>query len=84
VWLLGPDGYSGATALSIPSAVPGGNAVQLLNNVHQFDFSWVNMFMGWIPGSIGETSALMILVGAFILIVTQIGSWRIMLSAVLG
>ncbi len=84
VWLLGPDGYSGATALSIPSAVPGGNAVQLLNNVHQFDFSWLNMFMGWIPGSIGETSALMILVGAFILIMTQIGSWRIMLSAVLG
>ncbi len=84
VWLLAPDGFSGATALSVPATVPGEQAVHLLNAVHQFDFSWFNMFMGWIPGSIGETSKLMILIGALILIVTQIGSWRIMLGAVLG
>ena len=41
-------------------------------------------FLGFIPGSIGETSTLAILIGAFVLIVTGIGSWRIMLSTVIG
>jgi Na+-transporting NADH:ubiquinone oxidoreductase subunit B len=40
--------------------------------------------MGWIPGSIGETSALMCLIGAAILVITGIGSLRIMLSMVAG
>jgi len=42
------------------------------------------MFIGTIPGSIGETSVLAILIGAFILILTGIGSWKIMFSTVLG
>ena len=42
------------------------------------------MFLGPIPGSIGETSTLMCLIGAFILIFTGVGSWRIMLSVFLG
>jgi Na+-transporting NADH:ubiquinone oxidoreductase subunit B len=42
------------------------------------------MFLGLIPGSIGETSVLAILIGAAILIFTGIGSWKIMLSTVLG
>jgi len=42
------------------------------------------MFLGFIPGSIGETSTLAILIGAAILIFTGIGSWKIMLSVVLG
>ena len=46
--------------------------------------SMVEMFFGTIPGSIGETSALAILIGAFILIYTGIGSWKIMLSGVIG
>ena len=40
--------------------------------------------MGFIPGSMGETSALACLVGAIVLIVTRIGSWRIMISVALG
>jgi Na+-transporting NADH:ubiquinone oxidoreductase subunit B len=44
----------------------------------------MNMFIGTIPGSVGETSTLAILIGAFILIVTGIGSWRIMVSMVAG
>jgi len=43
-----------------------------------------NAFFGFIPGSIGETSTLLILLGAAFLIFTKIGSWRIMVSAVLG
>ena len=41
-------------------------------------------FMGWVPGSIGETSTLAILIGAGLLLFTGIGSWRIMLSFFLG
>lgn len=41
-------------------------------------------FMGWVPGSIGETSSLAILLGAALLLATGIGSWRIMLSFFLG
>ncbi len=43
-----------------------------------------DMFFGFIPGSIGETSTLAILLGAVILIYTGIGSWKIMFSCVLG
>jgi len=42
------------------------------------------MFYGAIPGSIAETSTLMVLIGAFILIFTGVGSWRIMLGSVVG
>lgn len=47
-------------------------------------FSIQDMFYGFIPGSVGETSTLLILIGALFLIFTKIGSWRIMVSAVLG
>ncbi|MFC4723418.1 NADH:ubiquinone reductase (Na(+)-transporting) subunit B [Geojedonia litorea] len=43
-----------------------------------------DMFYGLIPGSVGETSTLLILLGGLFLIFTKIGSWRIMLSSVLG
>ncbi|MCF6212956.1 MAG: NADH:ubiquinone reductase (Na(+)-transporting) subunit B [Flavobacteriaceae bacterium] len=46
--------------------------------------SVMDMFMGYIPGSIGETSVLMILIGAALLIFTGVASWRIMLSSVIG
>ena len=44
----------------------------------------MNMFMGTIPGSIAETSTLLVLVGALILILTKVGSWRIILSSFVG
>ncbi|WP_298321114.1 NADH:ubiquinone reductase (Na(+)-transporting) subunit B [uncultured Aquimarina sp.] len=47
-------------------------------------YSIMDAFYGFIPGSVGETSALLILLGAAFLIFTKIGSWRIMVSAVLG
>jgi Na+-transporting NADH:ubiquinone oxidoreductase subunit B len=43
-----------------------------------------DMFWGYIPGSVGETSKFLIIIGALFLIFTKIGSWRIMLSTVLG
>ncbi len=47
-------------------------------------YSVMDMFYGFIPGSIGETSTLLILIGGLFLIFTKIGSWRIMLSSVIG
>ena len=84
VWVIGPDGYSGATALAVPAAEVNQNAEALLSGVTQFDFSWWNMFIGWIPGSIGETSKLLIIFGALFLAITKIANWRVMAGALLG
>lgn len=72
------DGFSGATALGQYAA--GVDAPMI--GSHALDFN--NAFLGMIPGSMGETSALAILIGALYLIYTGIGSWKIMLSGVLG
>lgn len=75
------DGYSGATPLSDAAAA-------LSNGAQSIDWSMsttpIDWFYGFIPGSIGETSTLAILIGAFILIWTGVGSWRIMVSCVAG
>jgi len=84
VWVLGPDGYSGATALSVPAAELNQDAFTLLNNFGQFDYSWWNMFWGWIPGSIGETNKFLIIIGALFLAYIKIVNWRVMFGAVLG
>ncbi len=74
VWIADKaDAFSGATPLG-HALVGDFDKVQ---SVH-------DMFWGLIPGSIGETSVIAILIGAFILIVTGIGSWRIMASMVAG
>ncbi|MGF1557057.1 NADH:ubiquinone reductase (Na(+)-transporting) subunit B [Paucihalobacter sp.] len=47
-------------------------------------YDYWDMFLGIIPGSVGETSKLLIIAGALFLIFTKVGSWRIMLSTVIG
>ncbi len=87
VWALAPDGYSGPTALSIPAGQLNADALELLNKASStmvFDYSWLNMLMGWIPGSIGETNKMLIFISALFLILTGITSWRVMLGSVLG
>ena len=66
------DGVSGETILG---SLAAGTEVQ---------YSVFDMFMGYIPGSVGETSVLMILIGAALLLFAGIASWRIMLSCLLG
>ena len=66
------DGISGETILGTLAA--GG----------EINYSFFEMFGGAIPGSIAETSTLWIAVGALILILTGIGSWRIMAGGILG
>jgi len=84
VWVAGPDGYTGATALSVPASQLNENAVSLLTNFSQFDFSWWNMLLGWVPGSIGETNKLLIIVGAVFLTFIKIINWRVMAGALIG
>ncbi len=77
VWVAAEmvDGHSGATwlAAAAQSGLDGLGAV-----------SWTDAFVGLIPGSMGETSALGALLGALLLSLTGIGSWRIMLGTALG
>ena len=66
------DGFSGATAL------------EQLGTTGTMDYSPMDAFLGFIPGSIGETSTLAILIGAAILLYTGVASWRSMLSVFAG
>lgn len=68
------DGFTGATPLG-QAALGGMEAITV---------SWNDAFVGLIPGSMGETSALACLIGAGYLIATGIGNWRIMLSVCIG
>ncbi|MEO1653919.1 MAG: NADH:ubiquinone reductase (Na(+)-transporting) subunit B [Bacteroidota bacterium] len=74
---INPDVYSGATALSLAAEPSSEGAVSALGSFYSLE----NLFMGFIPGSIGETSTLMVLIGAAILIITGVGSWKIIVSA---
>lgn len=68
------DGFSGATPLAHPS----------LDGLQAVGTSFMDMFLGFIPGSVGETSTVAILLGAILLLWTGVASWKTMLSTVLG
>ncbi|MCB0746549.1 MAG: NADH:ubiquinone reductase (Na(+)-transporting) subunit B [Ignavibacteriae bacterium] len=72
VWVA-VDGISSATPLA-----------EFADKAMTISVSWWDAFIGLIPGSMGETSTIAILIGAVILIVSQIGSWKIMLNVLLG
>ncbi|MDC8003265.1 NADH:ubiquinone reductase (Na(+)-transporting) subunit B [Aureisphaera galaxeae] len=65
-------------------AISGETILGSLAQNKAFDYDIMDMFYGLIPGSIGETSTLLILIGGLFLIFTKIGSWRIMVSAIIG
>lgn len=77
-----PDGFSGATPLGQIASFAG-DKLELLNLRGEPVSSW-DAFLGLIPGSFGETSTLCILIGAALLLITGIASWRIMLSVIAG
>ena len=84
------DGYTGATALGhLANTVGQPVSGEVSNGVMAMFadggmFSLMNCFIGTIPGSVAETSALAALIGAAILIWTGIGSWRIISSFIVG
>ncbi|GAA4833860.1 NADH:ubiquinone reductase (Na(+)-transporting) subunit B [Algivirga pacifica] len=88
VWVSGaPDSFSGATFLGLAQAASnGGVAVTdyIASGITNFDFSVESLVIGTIPGSIGETSVIAIGIGAIILLVTRVASFRIMAGTVLG
>lgn len=74
------DGFSGATALS-QIATDGLPALMAATGEQ---LTWMDAFIGRMQGSIGEVSTLAILIGAAVLLITRIASWRIMLGTFLG
>ncbi len=74
------DGYSGATPLGALAAATPEIGMKAITD----QLTWSTAFLGNMPGSMGETSTLACLMGAFILIVTGIGSWRIMAGVLAG
>jgi Na+-transporting NADH:ubiquinone oxidoreductase subunit B len=96
VWTFIPEGattvagYSGATPLAVAAGTlsSGQSVVTEFSNFgagwsdHVYTFS--NMFFGFMPGCVGETSTLMCLIGALILIATGVGSWKIIVSVFAG
>lgn len=84
VWVHGA--VDGVKKISGTDAISGETVLGALAANKPLPENWdaMNSFLGFIPGSIGETSTLLILVGAAFLILTGIGSARIMLSAVIG
>lgn len=83
------DGYTGATALGKLAETTGDASSSIIGGIMPMFqtggvYDMYNSFMGWIPGSVGETSVLAIAIGAVVLLATGIGSWRVMLSFLLG
>ncbi len=76
VWTV-IDGYTGATPLAI--AAQSG-----VDGIIAAGYSWSAAFLGVIPGSIGETSTLLILVGGGLLVASGVASWRIVFGVFLG
>jgi len=75
VWVA-VDGFTAATPLSIVAS-EGMAALQS-------QMTWMDAFLGSIPGSVGETSTLAIFIGGFILLASRIASWRIVAGVMIG
>ncbi len=75
VWVA-VDGYTSATPLAL-------NAMGGVDAIAQ-QWTWMDAFMGAIPGSIGETSTLMVLIGGAVLLITRIAAWRVVAGVFLG
>ncbi|MCA9401829.1 MAG: RnfABCDGE type electron transport complex subunit D, partial [Candidatus Omnitrophica bacterium] len=81
VWVA-LDGFTQATPLAVvATAERGTSAVAALTNA---GFTFKEMFIGFIPGSIGETSTLACLIGLAFLLITRVASWRIVAGCALG
>ena len=79
VWVLGAQEMSGQ-----PDAISGETVLGTLAQGGEVSHSVMDMFYGFIPGSIGETSTFLILLAGLFLVYTKIASWRIMVSAIVG
>ncbi len=76
------DAVTGATPLGVLSALPEGTTTA--DAIASGQINFMQMFVGNLPGSIGETSTIACLIGAVMLLLAGVASWRIMLACVLG
>ena len=76
--------YDAVNRTGTADAISGETILGSYAQNQEVAYSTFDKFMGFIPGSVGETSTFLILIGAAILIFTKIGSWRIILSAFIG
>lgn len=83
VWKLGVDGFSGATILG-QAKLAAYETAQVMTATGLQPITWWDAFIGTIPGSVGETSTLAILIGAAILLIARVASWRIMAGVMIG
>jgi Na+-transporting NADH:ubiquinone oxidoreductase subunit B len=86
VWVAAVDSFSGPTLLTSMGSVRDVTSTTYREVVssQNLNMNWFDAFMGWIPGSMGETSTLACLLGAGFLIVTGVGSWRVMAGVLIG
>ena len=77
VWVA-VDGVSGATPLAALATTDVSSGMEAVN------VSWSQAFLGTMPGSLGETSALACLIGAIIIVFSGVGSWRVMVAMLIG
>jgi Na+-transporting NADH:ubiquinone oxidoreductase subunit B len=83
VWVA-PDGITAATSLGALASAAPDVGMAAITGPDGLNITWAQAFLGTIPGSMGETSTLACLLGAGLLILTRIGSWRIMAGVLLG
>ncbi len=76
------DAFSGATPLGQVATATTSN-IQIENIIRE-PISFIDGFIGLIPGSVGETSTIAILLGALLLLVTRVASWKTMFSVFAG
>lgn len=81
-WARVADGFTGATSLAAAKAAPAG--ADALEFLRESGFTLQRMIVGLEPGSIGETSAIAVALGLLVLVLTGIGSWRIIAGGLLG
>ena len=76
--------FSDWKMMGATDATTGATALEQLATTGDMQWSFMDAFLGFIPGSFGETSTLCILIGAAILLYTGVASWRTMLSVFVG
>lgn len=84
VWTLSVNKIADTFTQATPLAIAPEEGLTYVNSLLEKGYSFIDMFLGTMPGSIGETSFLLIILGGLFLLITGIGSWRIILSTFFG
>ena len=84
VWFSNAEWIKELFGLNVADVQTGATALEQLASTGSMQWSTLDAFLGFIPGSFGETSTLAILIGAAILLFTGVASWKTMISVFVG